>query len=426
MIVMAIIASIALGYKTRINTGLFAIAFAYLLGCFGLNLEPAAVISLWPLHIFFIIFSVSIFYNFSIANGTLEKLAGHLIIRCQKHPHSLPFAVFLSATLIAGMGPGFYTVLAFMAPLTLLLCDKTGMNRILGAMAVNYGALAGANLMTSQSGIIFRELMQSAGTIPETAFVNSTGIFIATIIIPIVVITGFILLSKNKSELIFEADRPAPFDKKQKTTLALVAAMLGLVLLVPVLHMLAPDNAPLTFIYLKIDIGLIAGIFSVIALLLNLADEKKVISMVPWSTLIMICGVGMLISVAIEAGSIEILSSWIGSHLPAVTIPLAMCLIAAIMSLFSSTLGVVTPALFPIVPVIAASSGHSTMLLFICIVIGAQASAISPFSSGGSLILGACTSEEGRAQLFPQLLFKAVPIGWGMAIVATVALSRFC
>ena len=337
MIIVAIVVSIALGYKTGINTGLFAIAFAYLIGCFGLNLEPSTVISFWPLHIFFIIFSVSVFYNFAIANGTLEKLAGHLILRCQKHPHSLPFAVFFSATLIAGMGPGFYTVLAFMAPLTLMLCDKTGMSRVLGAMAVNYGALAGANLMTSQSGIIFRELMQSAGTTPEAAFVNATGIFVVTLVIPVVVITGFFALSGNKDRVIFEAGKPAPFDGKQKTTLVLVSAMLGIVLLVPVLHMLVPGNQSVTFIYSKMDIGLVAAIFSVIALLLNLADEKKVLSMVPWSTLIMICGVGMLISIAIEAGSIEMLSGWIGSHLPAAIIPLAMCLIAAIMSLCSAS-----------------------------------------------------------------------------------------
>ncbi len=48
-------------------------------------------------------------------------------------------------TFFAGMGAGFYTVLAFMAPITLLLCDKTGMGKMVGAMAVNYGALAGAN-----------------------------------------------------------------------------------------------------------------------------------------------------------------------------------------------------------------------------------------------------------------------------------------
>ena len=35
IVVGAIVLAIALGYKTRINIGLFAIAFAYLIGCFG-------------------------------------------------------------------------------------------------------------------------------------------------------------------------------------------------------------------------------------------------------------------------------------------------------------------------------------------------------------------------------------------------------
>lgn len=82
-----------------------------------------------------------------------------------------------------------------------------------------------------------------------------------------------------------------------------------------------------------------------------------------------------------------------------------MCAIVAFMSLFSSTLGVVTPALFPIIPSIAQSSGLSEALLFTCIVIGAQASAISPFSSGGSLILGAYP-EKYREKLFKDLLVK--------------------
>lgn len=105
-----------------------------------------------------------------------------------------------------------------------------------------------------------------------------------------------------------------------------------------------------------------------------------------------------------------------------VFIPLTMCAIAAFMSLFSSTLGVVTPALFPIISSIAQSSGLSEALLYTCIVIGAQASAISPFSSGGSLILGACP-EKYREKLFKDLLVKAVPIGFGAVIIATIIIS---
>ena len=100
-----------------------------------------------------------------------------------------------------------------------------------------------------------------------------------------------------------------------------------------------------------------------------------------------------------------------------------MCVVAAIMSLFSSTLGVVTPALFPLVPALASSMAIDPLLLFVCIVIGAQASAISPFSSGGSLVLGSCATDQGRSELFPQLLFRAVPIGLVAALLLTGVLS---
>ena len=72
IVVGAIILAIALGYKTRINIGLFAIAFAYLIGCFAMGMSPKEVINLWPLKIFFIIFSASLFYSFAIINGTLN------------------------------------------------------------------------------------------------------------------------------------------------------------------------------------------------------------------------------------------------------------------------------------------------------------------------------------------------------------------
>ena len=52
MLSVIIIASIALavvlGYKTKINTGFFCIAFAYLIGCFGMGLKTKELIASWP------------------------------------------------------------------------------------------------------------------------------------------------------------------------------------------------------------------------------------------------------------------------------------------------------------------------------------------------------------------------------------------
>lgn len=426
IVVAAIVVAVALGYKTKINIGLFAIAFAYLIGCFGMGLSPSDVIGMWPLKIFFIIFSVCLFYSFATVNGTLEKLAEHLIYHCRKMPQLLPFAVFFTATLIAAMGAGYYTVLAFMAPITLLLCQRTGMGLIVGGMAVNYGALSGANFMSSQSGIIFRGLMTNAGISDNDAFINAFGIFVSTLIIPLVVISVFAFLTREGRAMktaMFDASEPTALNREQKITLWLTLAMMAIVLAAPIAHIALPYNGTITFINAKMDIGLIASIFSVIALLLKLGDERKAMASVPWGTLIMICGVGMLISVAIKAGTIDVLASWIGGSIPPLLVPVVFGVVAAFMSLFSSTLGVVTPALFPMVLPISQSLGLEPMVLFVAIVVGAQATSISPFSSGGSLILGSCTSEQSRTSLFPQLLFKAAPIGFVAALVFNVLLT---
>ncbi|MBD0189748.1 SLC13 family permease [Acinetobacter baumannii] len=423
LMLMALAVSIGLGYKTKINIGFFTIAFAYLIGCFGMGLKPSEVIELWPVKIFFIILSVTLFYNFALANGALEKLASHLLYKCRKFPQFLPLAIFFAATIIAGLGAGFYTVLAFMAPITLLLCKKTNMNMIIGGMAANYGALAGANFMTSQSGIIFRSLMENTCISSQTAFSYSSGIFILTLIIPIAVLGIYTLWNRKSNSIVIEDQKPEPFDKKQKQSIFLIILMMSIVLVFPILHLVFPDVKTISFLNSKIDIAFLAITFSLISLLMKLADEKKVIALVPWGTLIMICGVGMLIALGVKLGIITTLSEWLANNVPVWVIPVLLCLISAIMSVFSSTLGVVAPTLFPIVPALALTSGLNPLVLFICIVVGAQSTAISPFSSGGSLIMASAPADIDKTKFFNQLLFKAIPVGVIAALIAIFALK---
>ncbi|HEN9690846.1 TPA: SLC13 family permease [Acinetobacter baumannii] len=423
LMLMALAVSIGLGYKTKINIGFFTIAFAYLIGCFGMGLKPSEVIELWPVKIFFIILSVTLFYNFALANGALEKLASHLLYKCRKFPQFLPLAIFFAATIIAGLGAGFYTVLAFMAPITLLLCKKTNMNMIIGGMAANYGALAGANFMTSQSGIIFRSLMENTGISSQTTFSYSSGIFVLTLIIPIAVLGIYTLWNRKSNSIVIEDQKPEPFDKKQKQSIFLIILMMSIVLVFPILHLVFPDVKTISFLNSKIDIAFLAITFSLISLLMKLADEKKVIALVPWGTLIMICGVGMLIALGVKLGIITTLSEWLANNVPVWVIPVLLCLISAIMSVFSSTLGVVAPTLFPIVPALALTSGLNPLVLFICIVVGAQSTAISPFSSGGSLIMASAPADIDKTKFFNQLLFKAIPVGVIAALIAIFALK---
>lgn len=43
-IIFAIALAIFLGYKTKLNTGLFCIIFAYIIGCFVMGMKPKQVI----------------------------------------------------------------------------------------------------------------------------------------------------------------------------------------------------------------------------------------------------------------------------------------------------------------------------------------------------------------------------------------------
>jgi di/tricarboxylate transporter len=177
----------------------------------------------------------------------------------------------------------------------------------------------------------------------------------------------------------YAAKEPTAFNAKQKATLLLMLLMVVLVFSLPLAQKAVPDSPMLLLIDSKLDMGLIASLFSIIAWMLKLGDCRHAMASVPWGTLILICGISMLISMTINAGAVTGLFSWL--------VPVLFGVVAAVISFFSSTLAVVTPALFPLVPPIAPEAGLDPMILFIAIVVGAQSTSISPFSTGGCLII---------------------------------------
>lgn len=429
-IILAIALAIFLGYKTKINTGLFCIVFAYIIGCFVMGLKPKQVIGYWPTSTMFVILSVSLFYNFAAINGTLEKMSGALLYACRKFPGLLPYALLAVAVILSVMGATYFTVLAFLAPITLVICDESRMDKLTGAVAINCGALAGGNFPTSNLGVIFRGLADTAfEASPDVAAVETFGmemkIFLFSVLFSLVLVTIFRFGFKENRNIgkgvTFK--EPEVFTKDQKITLSLMMIMMVVVLIFPLMQILMSGNAAIQYISSKVDVGLVAIVFAVIALLLKLAPQKEALAKIPWNTIVMIAGAGMLIAVAVEAGTIDALSTWIGFNVPKPLVPIAFSIVGAIMSFFSSTTGVVAPALFPLIPNLAASAGLSSSALFACTIIGAQSSAISPFSSGGSLILGSTPKEEDRNMLFNRLLMVAVTISVLFGAVYNFALA---
>ena len=195
-IILAIALAIFLGYKTKINTGLFCIVFAYIIGCFVMGLKPKQVIGYWPTSTMFVILSVSLFYNFAAINGILEKMSGALLYACRKFPGLLPYALLAVAVILSVMGATYFTVLAFLAPITLVICDESRMDKLTGAVAINCGALAGGNFPTSNLGVIFRGLADTAfEASPDVAAVETFGmemkIFLFSVLFSLVLVTIF-------------------------------------------------------------------------------------------------------------------------------------------------------------------------------------------------------------------------------------------
>lgn len=61
LIILAIIISIYLGEKLNINTGLVALAFAYLIGCFVLGMSVNDLLDTFPTKLFLVIFTLALF-----------------------------------------------------------------------------------------------------------------------------------------------------------------------------------------------------------------------------------------------------------------------------------------------------------------------------------------------------------------------------
>lgn len=426
LVILAIILAIALGEIFNINTGLIAGAFAYLIGCFVLGMSVDDLLAAWPTDLFMVIFSISLFFNFAVVNGTLEKVANVLLYRFRNFEKFLPLILYFVTALVSGLGAAFFTSVAVMGAIGMVLCRNSNMNRLYAAMAVSLGALSGANFMVSAHGVLFNSLLSQVDSLADQAATITTNIFAVSFIYPVIVIgvLCFIDMRNNRGKSSdLRIEKPEPFTGKQKLNLALIFIMMLIVLGAPILSNVFSDVTWFVDACDRVDVTLVALVMAIVGYLVKLVDDPKpVFQKVPWDTIWLVGGVGMLVEVAVQAGTIDMLASLI-NMIPTPLVPIAVCVIAGIMSIFSSTLGVVAPLMFPMIPGFVAATGMSPSLFAVAIIIGAQSTSIAPFSTGGSLQLGSSGLEgEEQDKFYNELLFKGTPLGLIFAAVASVLL----
>ena len=422
LIILVIALSIGLGEKFNVNTGFLAAVFAYLIGCFVLGMKTSEVLATWPTKLMMVIFAIGLFFNFAVCNGTLNKIAGLILYRFRNQQVILPLVLYFVTALVSGMGAAFFTSVAVMGAIAMALCNESKMNRMIAAMSVTFGALSGANFMVSAHGVLFNGLLSETEVAAQAAEITQ-DIFIVSFIYPIIVIAAMIIFDrKNADASALNIEKPEPFTHKQKVNLVLIILMMAIALIFPILGQFI-DNEQVDYLASHVDVSFLALIFAVIAYFLKLApDPKEVMAKGPWDTIWLVGGVGMLIDVAVEAGAIDMLASLI-TMIPAPLVAVCVCVIAGIMSIFSSTLGVVAPLMFPMIAGICAASGLSAPLIGVSIIIGSQSTSVAPFSTGGALILGSSDLEgEEQNKFYNDLLFKATPLGLVLAMACSAVL----
>ena len=167
---------------------------------------------------------------------------------------------------------------------------------------------------------------------------------------------------------------------------------------------------------------MIIGAF--IAVLLNLGKEKEIINKLPMNTILLIAGMYMLLSVAKAAGMTDAIADIMSNNIPKALVPVALVAFSAFLSFFSSGTSVVCPLLYPMVPGLAAAMGLNPVMLFSCVFIGAMSSAISPFSTGGAMVVAGCPDEAIKEKLTIALVPVAIIIPVVVAILAFLGVFR--
>lgn len=377
--------AIFLGFFRKMNTGLLSIAFALVLGRLA-GIADAEIIKGFNASLFLMLLGVTYLFSLAQLNGTLDLLAQKVIALAGKRIYLIPIIIYVFSTILAAIGPGTVPTMAIMMVFSMALAAEMKISPVLLATLTALGATGGGVSPLAATGIIGINLCAEFGlTGIEKEFLLN-GILASTIYAVIV----YILLGgyKLKAQAEGTAKEIAAFNYKQLLTLAGIAAMVLLVMV------------------WRINVGLVSFAVAAVLSFLRVSDEAKALKHIPWGTLLLITGVGVLMQLIIDLGGIDVLSSILVSVMSERTAAAVMGMTAGIMSWFSSTSGVVMPTLIPTIPHVARQLGGVNQLeLASTITMVANTASISPLSTGGALALAAYASAASDGQKHQQQLF---------------------
>ena len=376
-----------------LNVGFLGIAFGIIVGGIFSNITAAKNMNAFPLSLFLILVGVTFLFGMAQTNGTMEKLTAYSVRACKCNTALVPLIIYFLSTFVTTIGPGNIAGCALMAPVSMAIAAKVKMPAFLMTLLV-VGACNGAAFSPfAPTGIISNGLIAKMagelGLSPDylntlawkihfnselaQGFVNIGGFF---------VMGGLKWIREQKGaalDIDELAPKPEPFNAAQKTTLLLVAILIILVV-VPGLPGVK-GTLPKYITNMLSNVGSISFVLSIILMLTGYGDSKAAVKVMPWSVIMMVCGVSVLIDVMDKAGGLNFLVEVMASVAGPTTICFWTAFVPAVISAYSSSSGVVMPMFLPMTPGLVELTGGDPISIISAIDVGSHLVDTSPLST---------------------------------------------
>jgi Na+/H+ antiporter NhaD/arsenite permease-like protein len=402
----ALLLAIALSFSTRINVGIPALAFAWLLGTAAMGGKPESVAASFPSSLFLTLLGVTLLFAAAEANGSLERMAERAVLLARGDRRFVPVVLFAIAFVASAIGPGAVSGVALVAPLAAPIGRRLGLPPFLAMLMVANGANAGNLSPLSAVGVIANSMMAKAGLGGHEWRIFATNALAHVAVTAVVYVVWLVRSRAAAGDPTAPASmiQPIALDRAQRTTLVLIALWI------------------VGVVAFRLPVGFSAFAAVVVLFALRAADEAGALRRVPWGAVVMVCGVATLVGLAEKAGGIDSMSALIARLSTPATVNGVVAFVTGVISTWSSTSGVVLPAFLPTVPsLVERLQGGDPLAVSLSINVGSALVDVSPLSTIGALCVGAVDDPAVARALFRQFLAW----GFSMTVVGAVLCQVF-
>ncbi len=398
--------AIVLSCTSRLNVGLLAIALAWLIGVYAGHLQLREVTAGFPLDLFLTLAGVTLLFSQARVNGTLDIVAHNAMRLCQGRVGVVPIMYFGLGAALASAGPGNIATTGLLAPMAMATALRMRISPFLMAIMVGNGCNSGSLSPIAPTGIIVTGLMNRIGLGGHEMATWGYNLLAHAI----VAFGAYFLFGGAK--LLASAERfettgadavERKLDRHQTLTLAVIAVL--------ILGVILQRSIPGGF-----HIGMAAFTGAVLLSLARAADDGEAIKTMPWGTILMVCGVTVLIGLLEKTGGMELFTDLLSSVATQATVVPFLAVTIGIVSAYSSTSGVVLPAFLPTVPgLIDNLGGGDALAIASTMNIAGHLVDVSPLSTIGALCIASVPAGDMSRRLFNQML------AWGLSMTVVGA-----